>query len=368
MARRKARVPQGKKLQPVPLTMTFDLGTLDPSPGGGFNTTRTIYIDLSQCASLVSRKFFRQGLVWATSGMKLTTVATDVAGNPVVANPAGRLIVRKLPRSWTMSNAWHKGFAAWQKMNREALDEADSVKPKFLDFKIFMDESHWNNGVGTNYLPISGGEGGWTPEVATAGEWEYSKFVVPFGPASPGNTTDFDVKAVGENYNGGTDAVVSLIEGYAASRGLPDIRDPNAPADASDADGSTPENWLSALQNEGIDQDSEVIEDMITENNQAPYPFENAQIPGAAPGTVFTDTQYPGGANQLTGTQISAFEYITGSTIGGNTHVKGETFPCGLIRIDLLNYDETNYQKNLLQIQLVPGSHRGYMCQPMQEM
>ena len=87
MARRKARIPQGKKLQPVPLTMTFDLGTLDPSAGGGFNTTRSVYIDLSQCASLVSRKFFRQGLVWATAGMKLTTVATDVSGNPAIASP-----------------------------------------------------------------------------------------------------------------------------------------------------------------------------------------------------------------------------------------------------------------------------------------
>ncbi len=362
MARRKARIPQGKKLQPVPLTLTFDLGILDPSPSAEVNTTRTVFIDLSQCASLVSRKFFRQGLVWATSGMKLTSVATNASGSPVVGNPAGRLIVRKLPRTWTMSNSWHKGFAAWSDMQEKALLDNESIKPKFNDFKIFMDATHHSAGVGLNYLPISFGTGGVTTEVATAGTWDMSNMIVP-DDTIVGNTRDREIIAVGSNYPGagasGLNAV-SLIEGYAASRGLPDIRDPNVPADVADANGETPENWIGAIDNEGIDQDHNVIEDMITENTKAPYPFEND-------GTN-TDTMYPGGANQLTGTQISSFEYITGSTIGGNTHLKGETFPCGLIRIDLLNYDTTNYQKNILQISLVPGAHRGYMCQPMQEM
>ncbi len=367
MARRKARIPQGKKLQPVPLTLTFDLGILNPSPSSEINTTRTVYIDLSQCASLTSRKFFRQGLVWATGGMKLTSVATDQFGNPVVGNPAGRLIIRKLPRTWTMSNSWHKGFAAWNEMNKDALSEADSVKPKFLDFKVYMDEKHHTDGVGLNSLPISFGTGSPTAEVATAGTWDYSSIHVPYATdtttAGSLSMREFDIIATGSNFPGagasGNDAVC-LIEGYAASRGLPDIIDPNAPADAADTVGGTPQNWLTAMFNEGTTQSHEVLEDMISENNQAPYPYENDG--------VNTDTMYPGGANQLTGTQISSFEYITGSTIGGNTHIPAETFPCGLIRIDLLNYDQTNYQKNILQIKLVPGPHRGYMCQPMQEM
>ncbi len=364
MARRKARMPQGKKLQPVPLTMTFDLGILDPSPSAEVNTTRTVFIDLSQCASLVSRKFFRQGLVWATGGMKLTTVATDVSGNPVVGNPAGRLVVRKLPRTWTMSNAWHKGFAAWQQMNAEAIEDTESVKARFTDFKVYMDETHHNVGVGVNYLPISFGTGGITTEVATPGEWVMSKVVVPTtGVGATGTVNNFEIVAVGANYPGGGASglnAVSLIEGYAASRGLPDVLDPNAPADAADVSGNTPENWLPALHNEGNTQTDNVITDLTFENNQAPYPFEND-------GTN-TDTMYPGGANQLTGSEISTFEYITGSTIGGNTHIPPETFPCGLVRIDILNYDQANYQKNILQIDLVPGPHRGYMCHPMQEM
>ncbi len=329
MARRKARVPQGKKLQPAVKTMRFFL-TLGAEQ----------YIDISQCASLMNRRFYRQGLNWAVAGI---TIFTDTA-------QSGEVIVYKIPDTWIASNSWHKGFSAWQKMNDDALDEAESVKPKFHDFKVFMDEAHFTAGSAANLLPLD--EAG-NPYVA--GEWDYSNIVVPFGPASPGNTTDFAIKWTGANYNGGVDPVVSLIEGYAASRGLPDIRDPNAPADAADADGSTPENWLSALQNEGIDQDSEVLADLITENTQAPYPFEND-------GT-HVDTMYPGGANQAPGLEVHDAVFITPTTVGGKTSIPGTNFQGGLIKVQ----NSINQGNVVLLLHLVPGPHRGYMCQPMQD-
>ncbi len=328
MARRKARMPQGKKIQPAVKTMAFTI------PITGDST-----IDLSQCASLLNRRFYRQGINWAVSGMTFFTEGT------------GSINVLKIPDTWVASNSWEKGFRAWQKMNNEALDEAESVRPRFLDFKVFMDDVHHQAGSAANLLPVDS-----LLNVATPGEWDYSKVVVPFGPASPGNTTDFDIIWTGASFPGasplGTDAV-SLIEGYAASRGLPDIRDPNAPADAADADGSTPENWLSALQNEGIDQDSEVLADMITENNQAPYPFENDG--------VHIDTQYPGGANQLPGLQIHDSILVTATTIGGKSTTGGFNAQGGLIRV------RTNIDAGtiLCLVHLVPGNHRGYMCQPM---
>ena len=193
-----------------------------------------------------------------------------------------------------------------------------------------------------------------------------SKIVVPFGPASPANTTDFELIATGASYPGaGASGVnaVSLIEGYAASRGLPEINDPNTPDDASDADGSTPENWMTALFNQGTDQDSEVLGDMITENNQAPYPFENAVIGGV----TITDTMYPGGANQGPGLQIHDTEFFTPTTIGGATRLKGGNFPCGLIKFDFTNSGPAPNFVNIL-IDLVPGQHRGYLCEPMTEM
>jgi hypothetical protein len=151
---------------------------------------------------------------------------------------------------------------------------------------------------------------------------------------------------------------VSLIEGYAASRALPNIADPNVPDDMQDADGSTPENWLSAMFNEGTDQSSEVLEDMRTKNNIAPYPFEND-------GTAI-DTQYPGGANQGTGLEIHDNMNVQTITIGGNTYLKGGNFPCGLIEFLFTNSGVVGAVG--IQIDLVPGDHRGYLCEPMTEM
>ena len=304
------------------------------------------YIDLSQAASLVNRRFYRQGINWAVAGIK------------VLSNNAGTFSVGKLPNTWVMSNAWEKSFRAWQKMNNEALSELPSVRPKFLDFKIYADEQHHQLGFTTNLMPVS-----YTGSAAQPGEWEPSKIVVPLTDGTD-NAFSRELIAVGGNYTGNSPITglnaVSLIEGYAASRGLPNVLDPNVPTDAADANGGAPQNWMAAMFNEGTDQDDLVLDDMISENNLAPYPFEND-------GTN-VDTQYPGGANQLVGLEWHDIVtlYESNATNGvGTQRVKGGNFPCGLMAIDWTPSSPANV---VLQIDLVPGNHRGYLCEPMTEM
>lgn len=331
MARRKARIPQGKKLQPAVKTMTFN-----------FTNGSTDFIDLSQCASILNRRFYRQGLNWAVAGFTWYT-----------QSPGG-IIISKIPDTWIASNSWHKGFATWNKLNNEALEEADSVKAKFTDFKVYMDADHHDAGVGANLIPRSSPSTNYVE-----GEWDMSKMVVPTtGIGTTGTVNNFEIIWTGENYPGSSTATglnaVSLIEGYAASRALPDIVDPNAPADATDVSGNTPENWLSALFNEGTTQDDNVLTDLIYENNQAPYPFENDGL--------HTDTMYPGGANQGPGPAEHDFGFVTSTTVGAATQLSGGNFQGGLIKLNL-DHDGTS----LLQVHLVPGPHRGYMCQKMQD-
>jgi hypothetical protein len=275
----------------------------------------------------------------------------------------GTVVVSKLPNTWVMSNAWEKGMRSWMKMNREALAETESIRPKFLDFKIYADAGHHTAGYGANLLPRD-----LTLATYAPGEWESSKIVIPTSNITSG-ATDFEVIAVGASYPGAgasTLDAVSLIEGYAASRGLPDILDPNTPADADDVGPTaTPENWLASIFNEGTDQDKQVLDDMITENNVAPYPFENGPIVG---GGTYTDTQYPGGANNAASMQIHDVDSVTATTIGGQTRIKGGNFPCGLIRVDWTPGAGSSPAGFALQIDLMPGNHRGYLCEPMTEM
>jgi hypothetical protein len=344
MGMAKRKYSKHTKIEPAVQTFTF--ANISTPPG----TASANYIDLSQVASLVNRRFYRQGINWAVAGFK---VLSD--GNPVA------LQMNKLPNTWVMSNAWEKGFRTWQKMNREALAEAESIRPKFLDFKIYANAEHHTAGYGGNLLPQSG-----FGDVADPGEWEPSKYVIP-DTSNPGNSTEREVIATGANFPGAGASgfnAVSLIEGYAASRGLPDILDPNTPTDADDAKGAQPANWMVALFNDGTSQDDAVIDDMISENNVAPYPFENGPVVG---GGTYGDTMYPGGANQMTGLEVHDIEYVTGTTIGGTTRLKGGNFPCGLIEFGVINAGD-NESTLTLQIDLVPGNHRGYLCESMTEM
>ena len=340
MAKRKYS-KRSSKIEPAVQTITVTLPTVGPGATG------THYVDLSQIASLVNRRFYRQGINWALSGIKVRSAAGAL----------GVISVSKLPNTWVLANSWEKSMRTWMKMNREALAESESVRPKFLDFKIYADQGHHAAGYAANLLPID-----LNGVSATAGEWTASKVVIPIGAASPGATGDREVIAVGANFPGvgasGLNAV-SMIEGYAASRGLPNIADPNVPDDAALVDGFNPENWMAAIFNEGTDQTTDVMEDMIAENTIAPYPFEND-------GT-HTDTMYPGGANQLATLQPHDIENITGTTIGGTTRLKGGNFPCGLMRFDFLNQAGDAQGLNI-QLEFVPGNHRGYLCEPMTEM
>ena len=332
---------RSKKIEPAVQTLTFAGINTDPA------SASANYIDLSQVASLVNRRFYRQGINWAVAGFKVLSDGVPVA-----------ITINKLPNTWVMSNAWEKGFRAWTKMNREALEESESVRPKFLDFKIYANAAHHQAGFGANLMPMSG-----FGDVATPGEWESSKIVFQDNTAVPAaGLRDIELIAVGASYPGGGASglnAASLIEGYAASRGLPDVLDPNAPADADSAGGPQPENWMAAMFNDGTLITEQVLDDMISENNIAPYPFEND-------GT-HTDTQYPGGANQMVGLQTHDIEYVTGTTIGGTTRLKGGNFPCGLIEFGVINTSDQPSQLTL-QIDLVPGNHRGYLCESMTEM
>ena len=327
------------KIEPSELTLNFALT----------NQTNE-FIDLSQCASLVNRRFYRQGINWAVKGFTLHNLT----------GTQGSCQISKLPSTWVMSNAWEKSMRTWLKMIEEGLDETDSVRARFMDFKIYADVKHHELGFGANLLPFVVNPDTGATELYTPGEWLPSLMTVPFGPSSPGNATDFELIAVGPNYPGASAGsglnAVSLIEGYAASRGLPNVLDPNTPDDARDADGSTPENWMAATFNQGTEQTSDVIEHAAEDNNIAPYPFEND---GAN-----ADTMYPGGANQASAMVLHDQLNVTGTTVSNSVRSRGGQFPAGLIRIR----KDATLDGAILQVHLVPGNHRGYLCEPMTDM
>ena len=148
MARKYSNKKRHSKIEPSELTLTFATSST--------SATRS-YIDLSQVASLVNRRFYRQGINWAVAGFKVSSLK------------AGTVNIFKLPNTWIMANAYKKGLDAWLRMIKEATDEAESIRPRFLDFKIYADQQHAVAGSGANLLPVSA-----AGIPATFGEWDYS--------------------------------------------------------------------------------------------------------------------------------------------------------------------------------------------------
>ena len=196
MARRKSE--RKSKIQPAEMTLT----TAVSLPAASFNTH---FIDLSQMASLVNRRFYRQGLNWAVAGFKVRVIQ---GGN-------GSFAISKLPSTWTFANSWTKGFKMWQEMNKKASDELNNVSGRFLDFKIYADSQHHSDGYGANLLPVDA-----LGNSATPGAWIPSEIVVP---DSTFPSVEYELLGVGSNYPGagasGKNAV-SLVQGYANSCGL----------------------------------------------------------------------------------------------------------------------------------------------------
>ena len=276
-----------------------------------------------------------------------------VAGIKVISSVNSSVIVRKLPSTWVFHNAWKKGMSAWRQMIDNATDEAgsQSIKGRFLDFKIFADAKHHNQGVSANLLPQTFDDSlGTVP--AAVGQWQMSDITIP--TQGTGAAVDFELIGVGPNLPGAgasTKDAVSLVQGYADSRALPSPEDPNVPAD-------TNTNWMLNMFDDGTAQDAAVTNMLEVTGDNPPYPFE-----GDAAGTP--DTMYPGGETQLPYMQVHDIATITGTTVGGITRIKGGNFPCGIIRIDHQTVDTTG---NLaVQIDLVAGPHRGYLCESMMD-
>ena len=272
------------------MTMNFLLPGTD-EPDGAIET-----IDLSQCASLLNRRFYRQGLEWAVAGFTLHSSAS------------GNVIIQKLPDTWMCDNAYTKAYHAWKRQQDDAIEEAggESAVAAFRDFKVHMDVTHVTAGFTGNLLPM-----GFTAGVNT-GEWEASNIVVPNVLAdASGSTVDpieYMLHVTGINNNGGVSR--GIIEGYADSRAYPQSPDPVSPGLDSD------NNWLRNMFDVGNDS-SEIVDNAIDTNDELPYDQVN----------------YPGGETITPNLQLHDKGILTATTIGAKTSLSGSNFKCGLIQI-----------------------------------
>jgi hypothetical protein len=328
---------KARTLQPAVMKLNFRIPKTSPD--------FVSYIDLSLCVSRLNRRFYRQGLNWAVGNVRFTTLAAadSVSG--------AQSYVSSLPHTWVTANAWMKTFSLWKRQQDEAIAESVSqdAVARFRDFKIFMEPGHTPANVmnpvqvGPGRFPFPGHTGLQTcPEVDQPEEWAFSEVVIPNDAGVAGDTQEYTLHMVG------ADTVVppskGMILGYANSRAFPQSPDPVS----------------NAVANSFMQQMFDVGEtsDEVTSNAQ----FKNDELP-------YAQVAYPGGGANFVELENQGYNNNQ-STIGVNTWNTGPfTAPCGLLRIDLQGFTtaETAGDWHIITISLVPGDHRGYLCETMEE-
>jgi len=306
------------KIEPAVKSLRF---TLDPTIG------QYQYIDLMQCASVLNRRAYRQGMNVAVGGFTVIGSGTGT----------GFITVNRLPETWVMSNAWTKGFRAWQRQQNETLEDGDqeSVKARFNDFKIYFDQAHYDANTrptGSNLLPLG------TAGVAyPAGEWDYSQIVVP-NYGAPGTNWEPYMQMIGGQPPVGSPASFGLIQAYANSRATPQSPDPVVTPGLLGLD-----NVFKSMFDVG-DNNADILANVVGKNNDLPYDQDDY------PGEVGDQAEF-----------VSSIRIVNTQS---QTQVAGGAFPCGLIQLD------TSALSGAVQfiVHLVPGPARGYLAESMLEM
>lgn len=321
-----------RKMEPAIMSMFFEVPFADgvSESGGALD-----YIDLSQCASIVNRRFYRQGINWAVAGFRIHT-APDTSGT---------VSFYKVQSTWQAFNSWKKSFALWTEMNDLVLDNQPSIKPAFLDFKVFMDNGHINEGFNANLIPYVESmdtNNEITIEPYLKGNWEHTLITMPNDDAAlpPDTYKSYRLKFHGID----SSTSKAMIQGYADSRSVPQDPDPETQAGADTG-------WMNLITDYG-EINEEVAFNLQTRGDDLPY----------------DQFEYPGGGLNAGEPSLHAIAKVSPTTIGGNTSASGGMFPCGLIKVhNTLAAADSSVTAFALEVLLVPGSHRGYLCEKMQE-
>ncbi len=111
-------------------------------------TETSHFIDLARDLSAINRRLYRQGRAYHVK--RVSIVSSNTIAAPGAS--AGRVTVGVAPDSWTVRNAWRRGFNLWTRMNKDAMKSTglNNIQGKFADFKVYVEHRSSNgNNVAT---------------------------------------------------------------------------------------------------------------------------------------------------------------------------------------------------------------------------
>jgi hypothetical protein len=219
--------------------------------GGG-----TEYIDIAKALSIINRKFYRQGVYYYVNSVEIYN------------NETGVVDLHTLPDTWVTKNSHARGFKLFQKMNSLVDDVSAIGRPKYHDFKVFMDSRHVN--VGDSARPATYDING-AFFLRTPDDWDYSRFVsADDDQDGTANADQFTVHMIGDHRGSSSNwESVGLIKSYSESRITVQSEDPQT-SQVSSADP-----LINIFDFSSEEQMNEIVDILNFDNDNAPYDLDN---------------------------------------------------------------------------------------------
>lgn len=331
-----------RKLKTMERDFWFNL-----NPAAESTVEAQYFIDLAQCAALVNRVSLRQGMEYVIDSVEIVT------------NGAANIGIFRIPEHWPAINAWEKAYHTWRKSQDQVLEDNESLKGKYHDFKVRFSSGHdpLQNLIPAGYERTFG--------AGTDYDWDESEIQIPNDPVS-GTTTGYTLHMLGDK----TATSMGIINGYAASRARPNLEEPNIPHMDS---------WMIDAFDVGENL-PEIVTDLRYENDTAPYVvgeeggsaefYPGGEAQGIQPWTA-------GGLNPSSGTLETILSVRAGTSSMGTASERGFVSPLGLLHITVNAaslvesptgpYDLGDLPSLMLRVTLAPGTYKGLLAQSMQE-
>ena len=295
------------------------------------------YLDSAQALSMVNRRGYDQGMVYGIESIDFFFVPQPgVETVRVTAYTAGD--------TWSVHNAHVKGHALWHEMNELVLEDNPSIQGKWHDFKVYLDDAHFNAGSANNLKPVD--------QSLTAyldGEWSYSRYVMPqhivnAATGVPLAADETFAHLIGDNVGvAGALESVGLVRAYAESRATVQPIDPAVPAGLSTS-------FFNLLTDSGS-QEPELADVIEDDNDEPPY----------------HPTSYPGGA--VNGDTPVWTEYAVVSAGSPNGILSSFVAQCGLVNfsVNAVNAagEGVSTSDVFARVNYMPGEYKGVAAIPM---
>jgi hypothetical protein len=217
----------------------------------------TQFIDVAMALSIINRKFYRQGVYYYVNSVEVYNDETGVVD------------LHTLPDNWITKNAHSRGFQLFQKMN-SLVDSVSAVgRPKYHDFKIYMNDLHRTTGSKSpSTYSINA-----TYTNRNADDWVYSVFTsADDDQDGTANADEFNVHMIG-GHTGPADGSnwesIGLIKSYRDSRITVQATAPN------DSNVRPEDPLINIFDFSSEEQMNDIVENLQTDNDAPPYDMNN---------------------------------------------------------------------------------------------